>query len=218
MKMLTNYILCFSVVVLSVFSTSCLGNKPAYKNGEELYFIAYGVKSLSSIENESNVLPWMREEKGADQVSDEFEFVGTFSHGCHFYEAVYELETLSGESVEKASVRFQPGEFCDVSNYIFAHPTLVKLIYWDDKYYLEQFAKLRFDENDKGFFVGDESVREFKAEGAYAVLNTNKASEACEGKRYLSPIEVERMKAEPHIKVFDDRVCYTKGVYAESLK
>lgn len=184
---------------------------------EENFFLVQGIKKLNKLESERALSPWLIEEENKLKLAHKDEGEALIVHsGCKFYEVTYFAEDLAGKPLELL-VRFQPGEFCDVSDYMFAFPTLIKVKYWEGKKYLEAFARVRFDGEDSMFIVGDEIVHELGVESLYVPLSNIQG--ACEDSKYLSEVEISWMLDDPTVfRPSDKSVCYNKGVYINSLK
>lgn len=204
----SNLILLFILVI----NVGC-----ALADSDEDLFVVYGVKSLIKLDSEPRLSPWLIEaDEKAVILKGDFDEVGLYSAGCHFFEVTYFAENLSGAPIE-LPVRFQPGEFCDVSGYMFAHPTLIKVKRWDGTYYLGVSSRLRFDDKDSPFIVGDQTISEFGFQALYVQIENIES--ACEDLKYLSEIELTRMLDDPTaVRSSSDSVCYSKGVYISSLK
>lgn len=204
-----------STILFLIFSTINASCALASKITDS-YHIVYGVKALERLDSESNVSPWLIKANEKTELGDEgFEQVDIVSSGCRFFEVSYDVEDLSGKPIE-LKVRVQPGEFCDVSNYVFAFPTLIKTKVWEGKHYLDAFVKLSFDDEDSAFFVGDLSVQEFGFESYYEPIKGT--SSACENVDYLSKVELSRLLKESGVtRNAKGAVCYTKGVYINSI-
>ena len=182
----------------------------------EIYHIVYGVKSLKRLDSESNVSPWLISPTEKSDLDDEgFQEVHIVSSACSFFEINYEVENLSEKPFDLL-VRVQAGEFCNVSEYVFWFPTLIKTRIWDGKHYLEGFSRLLFDEQDSAFIVGDLDVQGFGLDADYKPIKG--AVSACENINYLSKVDLSRLLKDPNVVKNKGSVCYTKGVYVDSIQ
>jgi len=198
-----------------IFSVNLHGSEPL-ENGDVEFIIVHGVQKVLSFEHGryNNIAPWNYPKESDPDVV-------VISHGCHFYEIQYVSQTLSehveGKELGLNWLLIQPGEFCDLSGYVFAHPTLIASKYWGGRRYLIDSVPIRFGENDTYFITDQAFIAEYGFSRLYESLNYKDDIEACDYLDILRPVDADRLKKNNNVFISGEKLCYKKGVYLHRL-
>lgn len=173
---------------------------------DEVYYIVNGVSKLNKREDlSSNVMPWKID---AAAEESEFDEVITFSHGCTFYDIEYFLDgTLKSRKV--LPVRVQPGEFCDLRNLVFAHPTLVKIKRWEGINYYLGSAPIIFDQEERGYISGVDIPDDWNLDRLLVNYPVSSSSPFCTSKKSLSQRKFNYMMSSGYVAELDEEVCHS---------
>lgn len=204
------------LVFIGLFlSINLYGGEPL-ENDEIEFIIVHGVQRVLPFDHVryNNVAHWNYPKRSPpDEV--------VISHGCHFYKIQYVSQEISehigGKELGLNWLLIQPGEFCDLTGYIFAHPTLIASKYWDGRRYLVRSAQIRFAENDTYFITDQGFIEQYGLSNLYESLDLKRDIEACDYLDIMRPIDVDRLKKNKNVFLKSNTLCYKKGVYLHKI-
>lgn len=203
---------CMSVCAALAFGCASADSERRMKK----FYVVDGVISLNRRSDlPSNSWPWQKEKQSA--IGNDFDGeVISFTHGCAFYDFEYSLQPLPGTR-EVLAVRTRPGEFCDVGEFAFSNPTLISVRYWEGVLYLEDFAPLVYNENDKAYIPGFYLPDSWVLNGLLEKYPGGEARSFCVYKEWLKPIVKHQMLESAYIEEFDDELCHSHLLPLEEL-
>ena len=201
-----------SLFIFIVLSKFCFADQTPT---EKVFLVVDGVYSVSSAKE--NIFPWLLEKSLKNGKNKDEILIGS---ACHFYEISYVRTNIENDHLGKSDlikVTVSPGEFCDLSQVVFAHPTLISAIKWNNHLYMKNYAEVKFDENQKMYILDSDFISKNNFTNYYLDLNISKNLEACIDRNLLSTAKQEIYLNEPFSLSTDMSICFTKGVYLRDI-
>ncbi len=192
--------ICAAMLIFGGCATRTVGD-----GGEAFYLVDGVLKVDKRFDLPSNLEPWLE----AEQVDKDMDEVIVVAHGCNFYDIEYSLYDATEER-DTVKVRVQPGEFCNLKDVVFAHPTIIRVRRWNGvKYFIDE-APLVFAEDDIAYIPGVYLPEDWGVDRLLIDYPPSQVSPFCMNVNQFSSIEANWLRSSPAVSVLGDELCHSR--------
>ena len=117
----------------------------------------------------------------------------------------------------EVKARGQLGEWCALSPYLFESPTIVTIGFWKDVPHILWSAEIHSDTHDSEYIVDPEYIENASLEEYLVEIEEPSEATSCWELSEISADELSWIRRHDDIQTFGELVCYTKGIYLESI-
>jgi hypothetical protein len=205
------------------FTYGCVGIAPRMNNGGEMYYVAFGSNRMELKEDDSyRTFPWLLEEfNKQNRHEDGIEEI-LVTHSCGLFEVKLEgiwqeelTDDLQEQEYMMLTAYIPGGEFCNISDLLSHGPKLLKIKYWKGEYFILDFWETEYEGDERLFIFDNDVINSLGLSHLYKELDLKKIH--CRSVESISPRALKRLLKEPNIEQYENRICYTKGVYIDEI-
>jgi len=160
----------------------------------------------------------LKNEKISVKYKTESEVEIKIPNACAPYKITYfSTGKVDGSYEDTIALVVMPGEYCDISNYVFSHPTLVSISKKNGEKFLDGYAELKIDEHNKFYLYEFDVIKKLNLTKFLVDLNIENNFEACRSEKYISEVDKKRLLESPNVLKVKNDICFVKGVYLDTL-
>lgn len=197
-----------ALVALSLMSAESLA--------QDEFRIVYGFSSLIHKPDTSSILPWEADKYKPKEKNEIVIPPGGVIYDIAYYE--YRPGAYRFKPSNRVRIRFNAPYGDMTGDYLFVHPTLIKIRRWKGINYLLGYARLQMDTKGDLFVASPDLPEDWDLIELFVKLTPDKSNDFCEPIEFACRGKFDCLERPFIIKKDDHTICYTHLLPVEKLK